>query len=83
MRTVTIDRENIAMSKMVINAIGYLSLWASHLYDSVRISVTSYGDAQSQFVPDLIAHYRNSTTGQEYTIGAVGDAKTNTYSFHS
>ena len=83
MRTVKINNANIPSNEATRQAIGYLSLWATQLYDVVTISGKYLGPDASLLVPDLIAYYKNSATGQEYTIGAVGDAKTNTYSFHS
>lgn len=82
MRTVKINFDKIPMNKQTMLAIGYLSGWASQLYDKVLIYATRL-DEDHLSLPDLIANYEKTGTNQRYTIGAVGDAKTNTYSFHS
>lgn len=83
MRIVTINNANVPSNEATREAIGYLSLWGTQLYDAVTISGEYLGPDASLLVPDLIAYYRNTKTGQEYTIGAVGDAQSNSYSFHS
>lgn len=56
-------------------AIAYLSLW-NFSFDDVEI----YKDGKGY---DLIAYYRRTEGGAQYTIGAIWRAGEAKYSFHS
>lgn len=56
-------------------AIAYLSLWGMS-YDDVEI----YRDGKGY---DMIAYYRRTEGGGQYTMGAIWRAGEDKYSFHS
>jgi hypothetical protein len=63
------------LGREFLNAIAYLSLW-SMTYDDVEI----YRDGKGN---DLIAYYRRTEGGAQYTIGAIWREGEGKYSFHS
>lgn len=69
------DSESPVPVQSLFDAIGYLSTWGAASYDKVVI----WADGPAS----MVAHYTSSSHTRTYTIGAIWNADTQRFGFHS